>query len=170
MFFSPADLIAPAPNTTWHVRELNAFRYSITRPIVSVVSVGRFTTTCRYSTSIVSTRAVADTTKYVRSSMRMCFVLAVPTFEAPEPRGATGGGALLGRAGAAAEVGVSPPYAGNVVAYGLKIASSDVITRSGWSRTAESTTIFAMCCRAGVTSAGFHFSSSTSRAEEDTRV
>ena len=44
MFFNPAERIAPAPRTTWHVRELNAFRSSITRPIVSVASISKFST------------------------------------------------------------------------------------------------------------------------------
>lgn len=45
MFFNPALRIAPAPKTTWHVLELNAFKNSITRLIVSVVSSDKFTTT-----------------------------------------------------------------------------------------------------------------------------
>lgn len=43
MFLSPAERMAPAPSTTWHVRELNAFNSSITRLIVSVVSISRLT-------------------------------------------------------------------------------------------------------------------------------
>lgn len=42
MFFSPAERIAPAPSTTWHVRELNDLSSSMTRLIVSVVSISRF--------------------------------------------------------------------------------------------------------------------------------
>lgn len=42
IFFSPADLIAPAPNTTWQVLELNDLKNSITLLIVSVVNIERF--------------------------------------------------------------------------------------------------------------------------------
>lgn len=45
MFFSPAERMAPAPSTTWHVRELNALRYSIVRDIASVVNSDRLAIT-----------------------------------------------------------------------------------------------------------------------------
>ena len=38
----PADRIAPAPRTTWQVLELNAFKNSIIRLMVSVVNMGKF--------------------------------------------------------------------------------------------------------------------------------
>ena len=47
MFLRPAERMAPAPRTTWHVRELNDLRSSMTRLIVSIVSSGRFTITFR---------------------------------------------------------------------------------------------------------------------------
>ena len=74
MFRSPAERIAPAPSTTWHVRELNDLSSSITRAIVSVVSSERFAITLRYSTSSTSTSSVAPTAKNARSSTRRCFV------------------------------------------------------------------------------------------------
>jgi len=59
---------------------------------------------------------------------------------------------------------------GKVVVTGLNIVSSDLIRRSGGSRTAESTSILVICCKPGVTSVGFQSSSSTSFADLDIRI
>jgi hypothetical protein len=48
-------------------------------------------------------------------------------------------------------------------------ADNEMIS-SGESRTAESTSMSTMLCSSGVTSAGFHCSSSTSFAERDNRL
>jgi hypothetical protein len=50
------------------------------------------------------------------------------------------------------------------------VGDSEDKTRSGGSRTAESTRIFVIRCSAGVTSAGFHSSSSTNFADCDIRA
>lgn len=56
------------------------------------------------------------------------------------------------------------------VGAGLKMASSERITRSGWSLIAESTIILVICCSPGFTSIGDHNSSSTSFADLLSRV
>lgn len=59
---------------------------------------------------------------------------------------------------------------GKLVVTGLNMVSSVLIIRSGGSRTAESTSIFVICCKPGVTSVGFQSSSSTSFADLDIRI
>jgi hypothetical protein len=57
-----------------------------------------------------------------------------------------------------------------LVVTGLNIVSSDLMTKSGGSRTAESMSKLVICCKPGVTSVGFHSSSSTSFADLDIRI
>ena len=59
---------------------------------------------------------------------------------------------------------------GKLVVTGLNMVSSDLMIRSGGSRTAESTSKSVKCCKSGVTSIGFQSSSSTSFADFDIRI
>jgi hypothetical protein len=59
---------------------------------------------------------------------------------------------------------------GKLVVMGLNMVSSDLIIRSGGSRTAESTSKSVISCKPGVTSIGFQSSSSTSFADFDIRI
>lgn len=105
--------------------------------------------------SSVMTSAVADTEKYERSSMRRCFEVCVGgewAVDAP----LTPFCITLAMEGVSAEpdgklVGGGEPALGSggekvpAVGAGLKIVSSDWITRSGWSRIAESTITLVIC-------------------------
>ena len=62
------------------------------------------------------------------------------------------------------------PGDGKSVVTGVNMVSSDLMIRSGGSRTAESTSRLVMCCKPGVTSVGFQSSSSTSLADFDIRI
>ena len=59
---------------------------------------------------------------------------------------------------------------GNSVVIGVNMVSSDLIIRSGGSRTAESTSKSVILCKPGVTSVGFQSSSLTSFADFDIRI
>lgn len=59
---------------------------------------------------------------------------------------------------------------GKSVATGVNMVSSDLMIKSGGSRTAESMSKLVICCKPGVTSVGFQSSSSTSFADLDIRI
>ena len=94
----------------------------MTRLIVSVFNIGRLTTSFRYSNKSPRTSLVAETQKYGRSSMWM--YLAVET---DEPFCLDVAFPFVGWEGGAVDSGLSP------------------MTRSGESRTAESTNTSAAC-------------------------
>jgi hypothetical protein len=100
---------------------------------------------------------VQDTVKYVMDSIRSCFDGDAEVF------------LIDGEAGVGVDgAGVSPFVVGGDD--GDKTDESGAMMSSGESRTAESTSMSTMLCSSGLTSAGFHSSSSTSFAESDNRA
>lgn len=103
---------------------------------------------------------MADTAKYVLSSMRRYFELAEVDIRNPFECGPGASGGLDVTEEGDAEEGGSEK----------SVSESDLMISSGASRTAESMMTSVICCRDGVISVGFHCSSSTSLAEREIRA